>query len=312
MSAMNVIEAVRISKSYQQHTALKEVSLQVPEGCVFGMLGPNGAGKTSLIRIMNQITAPDSGELLFNGRAISAEDVELIGYLPEERGLYRKMKIGEQCLYLAQLKGLGKRDAFKKLKQWFQQFEIEHWWDKKVEDLSKGMAQKVQFISTVIHEPKLLILDEPFSGFDPINAEIIRKEMLKLRDAGCTIILSTHDMGSVESLCSQIALINRAEVILTGTVKEVKERFKTNTWRIAFSGMGMDLGIALWAQYELIRTYQSDGAQYADIRIPENLKLNDLLSALIPHIDLHEVQEIIPSMEEIFIQSVQQFNQIHE
>jgi len=309
---MNVIEAVRISKSYQQHVALKEVSLQVPEGSVFGMLGPNGAGKTSLIRIMNQITAPDTGELLFKGRRISPEDVESIGYLPEERGLYRKMKIGEQCLYLAQLKGLGKREAHKKLKQWFQHFEIDHWWDKKVEDLSKGMAQKVQFISTIIHEPKLLILDEPFSGFDPINAEIIRKEMLKLKEAGCTIILSTHDMGSVESLCSHIALINRAEVILTGTVKEVKERFKTNTWRIAFSGMGMDLGIALWAQFELIKTFQLEGSQYADIRILENLKLNDLLSALIPHIDLHEVHEIIPSMEEIFIQSVQQFNQSHE
>lgn len=309
---MNVIEAVKISKSYQQHVALKEVSLQVPEGSVFGMLGPNGAGKTSLIRIMNQITAPDTGELLFKGRRISPEDVESIGYLPEERGLYRKMKIGEQCLYLAQLKGLGKREAHKKLKHWFQHFEIDHWWDKKVEDLSKGMAQKVQFISTIIHEPKLLILDEPFSGFDPINAEIIRKEMLKLKEAGCTIILSTHDMGSVESLCSHIALINRAEVILTGTVKEVKERFKTNTWRIAFSGMGMDLGIALWAQFELIKTFQLEGSQYADIRIPENLKLNDLLSALIPHIDLHEVHEIIPSMEEIFIQSVQQFNQSHE
>ncbi|MFM7106844.1 MAG: ABC transporter ATP-binding protein, partial [Flavobacteriales bacterium] len=237
---------------------------------------------------------------------------ESIGYLPEERGLYRKMKIGEQCLYLAQLKGLGKREAHKKLKQWFQHFEIDHWWDKKVEDLSKGMAQKVQFISTIIHEPKLLILDEPFSGFDPINAEIIRKEMLKLKEAGCTIILSTHDMGSVESLCSHIALINRAEVILTGTVKEVKERFKTNTWRIVFNGMGMDLGIALWAQFELIKTFQLEGSQYADIRIPENLKLNDLLSALIPHIDLQEVHEVIPSMEEIFIQSVQQFNQSHE
>jgi ABC-2 type transport system ATP-binding protein len=312
MSAMNIIEAIRISKSYQQHVALKDVSLQVPVGSVFGMLGPNGAGKTSLIRIMNQITAPDSGELLFNGRRISPEDVESIGYLPEERGLYRKMKIGEQCLYLAQLKGLGKREAHKKLKEWFQRFEIDHWWDKKVEDLSKGMAQKVQFISTVIHDPQLLILDEPFSGFDPINAEIIRKEMLKLRDGGCTIILSTHDMGSVESLCSHIALINRAEVILTGTVKEVKNRFKTHTWRIAFSGMGMDLGIALWAQFELLRTYQVDGTQYADIRIAENLTLNDLLRALIPHIDLHEAQEIIPSMEEIFIESVQQFNKSHE
>lgn len=309
---MNVIEAISISKSYQQHIALKEVSLQVPEGSVFGMLGPNGAGKTSLIRIMNQITAPDSGKLLFKGREISADDVEAIGYLPEERGLYRKMKIGEQCLYLAQLKGLSKREAHKRLKDWFQHFEISHWWEKKVEDLSKGMAQKVQFISTVIHEPKLLILDEPFSGFDPINAEMIRKEMLKLRDAGCTIILSTHDMGSVESLCSHIALINRAEVILTGTVKEVKDRFKTRTWRIAYSGMGMDLGIALWAQFELIKAYQSEGSQYADIRIPEGMKLNDLLSALIPHIDLHEVHEVIPNMEEIFIQSVQQFNQTHE
>ena len=309
---MNLIEAVRVSKSYHQHIALKEVSLQVPEGSVFGMLGPNGAGKTSLIRIMNQITAPDSGELLFSGRRISPEDVESIGYLPEERGLYRKMKMGEQCLYLAQLKGMSKRDAHNKLKQWFAHFEIADWWNRRVEDLSKGMAQKVQFISTIIHEPKLLILDEPFSGFDPINAEIIRKEMLKLRDGGCTIILSTHDMGSVESLCSHIALINRAEVILNGSVEEVKNRFKSHTWRIAFSGMGMDLGIALWAQFELIKTFQDNGSQYADIRIPESLKLNDLLNALIPHIDLHEVHEVIPSMEEIFIQSVQQFNQSHE
>ena len=309
---MNLIEAVRVSKSYHQHIALKEVSLQVPEGSVFCMLGPNGAGKTSLIRIMNQITAPDSGELLFSGRRISPEDVESIGYLPEERGLYRKMKMGEQCLYLAQLKGMSKRDAHNKLKQWFAHFEIADWWNRRVEDLSKGMAQKVQFISTIIHEPKLLILDEPFSGFDPINAEIIRKEMLKLRDGGCTIILSTHDMGSVESLCSHIALINRAEVILNGSVEEVKNRFKSHTWRIAFSGMGMDLGIALWAQFELIKTFQDNGSQYADIRIPESLKLNDLLNALIPHIDLHEVHEVIPSMEEIFIQSVQQFNQSHE
>ena len=309
---MYTLEARHIHKSYAKHKALNDVSIAVPEHSVFGLLGPNGAGKTSLIRIINQITGPDSGEVLFNGKPLQPSDVEHIGYLPEERGLYKKMKVGEQCMYLAQLKGMSAHDARTRLKEWFERFEIANWWDKKIEDLSKGMAQKVQFITTVLHKPKLLILDEPFSGFDPINAELVRLEMLRLKEEGATIILSTHDMGSVESLCDNIALINRSQVILDGSVKEIKSRFRTQTYRINFEGAAMDIGIGLWAQFELIRTVNNGEESYADIKLLPGKSLNNLLESLLPHVSIHAVNEIIPDMEQIFIQAVQQFNASHE
>ena len=309
---MYTLEARHIHKSYAQHKALNDVSIAVPEHTVFGLLGPNGAGKTSLIRIINQISGPDQGEVLFCGKPLQPGDVEHIGYLPEERGLYKKMKVGEQCMYLAQLKGMSSREAHTRLKEWFERFEIGGWWDKKVEDLSKGMAQKVQFITTVLHKPKLLILDEPFSGFDPINAELIRLEMLRLKEEGATIILSTHDMGSVESLCDNIALINRSEVILDGAVKDIKSRFRTQTYRVDYEGAAMDIGIGLWSQFELIQTAREDERNFADIKLLADRTLNDLLGALLPHVQIHAVNELVPNMEQIFIQAVQQFNATHE
>ncbi|MFM7310697.1 MAG: ABC transporter ATP-binding protein [Flavobacteriales bacterium] len=306
------IEVRHVSKSYASHQALRDVSLSVPQGAVFGLMGPNGAGKTTLIRIINQITGPDSGEVLFYGTPLQSEHVREIGYLPEERGLYKKMKVGEQCVYLAQLKGMDGKEAHNKLKEWFERFEMTSWWNKTIEDLSKGMAQKIQFVSTVLHEPKLLILDEPFSGFDPINAEIIRNEMLRLKELGTTIILSTHDMGSVEELCDHIGLINRSQLILNGSVQDVKESFRTNTYKIAFQGTAMDLGIGLWAHFELVRHIPGEKESVAEIKLMEGKTLNDLLSALIPHIQIQSVNELIPTMDQIFIQAVNQFNASHE
>ena len=232
-----IFEAKNIHKSYHNHVALNDVSLSVGEQTIFGLLGPNGAGKTSLIRIVNQITAPDSGEILINGERLSPKHIENIGYLPEERGLYKKMKIGEQAMYLAQLKGMSKTDAKRELLQWFEKFEIGSWWNKKVEELSKGMAQKVQFITTVLHKPKILILDEPFSGFDPINANLIKSEIQRLRDEGATIIFSTHRMESVEEICDYIALINQSEKILEGKLTNIKEEYKANIYNITTSMM---------------------------------------------------------------------------
>jgi ABC-2 type transport system ATP-binding protein len=305
---MYALEARHIHKSYATHKALNDVSIKVPQQTVFGLLGPNGAGKTSLIRIINQITGPDSGEVLLNGEKLQPHHIAQIGYLPEERGLYKKMKIGEQCLYLAQLKGMSKNDAKNRLRDWFNRFDIMPWWDKKVEDLSKGMAQKVQFITTVLHEPKLLILDEPFSGFDPINADLIRREMLRLKSEGSTIILSTHDMGSVESLCDNIALINRSQVILEGQVREVKNRFRTQTYEVIYNGTAMDLGNALWAHFELVSNTRNDDYAVAHIRLLEGRTLNNLLSVLLPEIEIISVHEMIPDMDQIFIEAVTKFN----
>ncbi len=237
----NIIEARNISKIYTGHTALDDVSIEVPRGKVYGLLGPNGAGKTTLIRIINHITAPDRGEVIFDGHTLTADDIVNIGYLPEERGLYKKMKVGEQAIFFARLKGLSKADATKALKEWFERLEISQWWDKKVEELSKGMAQKVQFIVTVLHRPKLLIFDEPFSGFDPINANILKREMLKLRDEGATIIFSTHNMGSVEELCDNITLINRSHNILTGNVTELRHRYGAKDFELSYVGNPAEL-----------------------------------------------------------------------
>jgi ABC-2 type transport system ATP-binding protein len=302
-----VLEALHVSKSYSNHLALSDVNISVPKQSVFGLLGPNGAGKTTFIRIVNQIAAADSGEIFIDGEPLSPEHIKDIGYLPEERGLYKKMTVGEQALYLARLKGMHKREATHRLKEWFKRFEIEGWWNKKVEELSKGMAQKVQFITTVLHEPKLLILDEPFSGFDPINANLIKDELLRLRDEGATIMLSTHNMGSVEEICDHIALINNAHVVLKGSVKEVRDRFKEGVYDLTFKGDMLSFTNALWTNFELLRhTDLEDGLKLARIRLMDGVNVNDLLKSVIPVVGVHSLNEVIPSMNDIFIKVVQQ------
>lgn len=301
---MNILSAKNIVKRYATHTALNDVTLEIPTQSIFGLLGPNGAGKTSLIRIINQITGPDSGELFFEGEKLTPKHIEQIGYLPEERGLYKKMEVGEQALYLAQLKGMRKAEAKKKLKIWFEKFEIDAWWSKKVEELSKGMQQKVQFIVTVLHEPKLLILDEPFSGFDPINANIIKNEILNLKKQGSTILFSTHNMGSVEELCDNIALINRSQKILDGSVKEIRKQFKTNVFEIEFVGNMMGFTNALWTGGELLEHSKDDDVCKARVKLLGNTTANDLLTSVLPAIKIQSFKEIIPSMNDIFIQQV--------
>src|SRR6201988_1192634 len=273
---MSLLSVQNVTKRYATHVALKNVSIEIPEQCIYGLLGPNGAGKTSLIRIINQITAPDEGEVLLNGKKLSPEDISHIGYLPEERGLYKKMKVGEQALYFARLKGMSRADAMKELKIWFEKFEMGGWWNKKVEELSKGMQQKVQFIVTVIHKPKLLILDEPFSGFDPINANLIKNEILELRKNGATVIFSTHNMGSVEELCDNIALLHQSKKILDGPVKEIRKQFKTNTYTIAFKGNMIGFSNALWAGAEIIEHHSEDKeTHFAKIKLREKMKSNE-------------------------------------
>jgi ABC-2 type transport system ATP-binding protein len=290
-----------IVKQYANHRALDNVSIEVEKGSIFGLLGPNGAGKTSLIRIINQITAPDQGEILLNGEKLNASHISTIGYLPEERGLYKKMEIGEQMLYLAQLKGLSKSDATARIRFWFEKMGIQSWWNKKVEDLSKGMQQKVQFIATVVHDPELIILDEPFSGFDPVNAQLITNEILELNSKGATIIFSTHRMESVEQLCDSIALIHKSKKILDGKVKDIKNIYRNNTYRIAFSGSM----IAPANQIFSINDQKiEDGITHLTIQIDPKYSVNDLLNYLIPQVQITELMEIVPSMNDIFIQNV--------
>ena len=300
-----ILEVKHIHKNYANHVALKDVSLVVEPQKIFGLLGPNGAGKTSLIRIINQITGPDSGDVLFNGEKLTPKHVDFIGYLPEERGLYKKMSVGEQVMYLAQLKGLKKADAKAKLQQWFKKFEIENWWDKKIEELSKGMQQKVQFIVTVLHEPKLLILDEPFSGFDPINAQLIKNEILELRDKGATIIFSTHNMGSVEELCDNIALINKAEKLLDGSVKEIRKAYKSNTYNISFKGNLLGFTNALWVGAELLDKKSEDDIHHVTVKMLRQNKPNDLFQAVINNAEILSFNEVVPSMNDIFISVVE-------
>lgn len=303
---MSLLSVEHIVKRYANHIALNDVSIEVPEGSVFGLLGPNGAGKTSLIRIINQITGPDSGRILFNGQELAAKHVDQIGYLPEERGLYRKMKVGEQCLYLARLKGLSKKEAELRLKNWFQKFEMETWWNKKVEELSKGMQQKVQFIVTVLHQPRLLILDEPFSGFDPINANLIKNEILELSKNGSTIIFSTHNMGSVEELCNHIALINKSKKILDGQVNEIRKQFRSNTYDIGFKGNLIQFTNTLWAGGEILNKESDGDFHRVRIKLLGNNKPNDLLNAVLPICEISSVNEVIPSMNDIFIMKVKE------
>jgi len=300
-----ILEIRNISKKYANHTALNGVSISVQPQKIFGLLGPNGAGKTSLIRIINQITGPDSGEIWFNGQKLAPQHVELIGYLPEERGLYKKMKVGEQAMYLAQLKGLKKSEAKQKLQHWFEKFEIGNWWDKKIEELSKGMQQKIQFIVTVLHEPKLLILDEPFSGFDPINAQLIKNEILELKKNGATIIFSTHNMGSVEELCDHIALINKAEKLLDGSVKDIRKNHRSHTYQITFKGNLIAFTNALWAGAELLEKKSDEDTHTVTVKLLQQNKPNDLLQVVLNYSEIISFQEIVPSMNDIFISVVE-------
>jgi ABC-2 type transport system ATP-binding protein len=295
---MILLEVENVVKQYIGHRALDGVSLNVPENTVYGLLGPNGAGKTTLIRIINCITAPDSGEVRLNGKRLTAADVEKIGYLPEERGLYKKMKVGEQALYLAQLKGMTKSDALKALKYWFEKFEIQAWWDKKVEELSKGMAQKVQFITTILHEPKLLIFDEPFSGFDPVNADLMKREILNLKNNGATIIFSTHNMESVEELCENISLVNQAKIVLQGNVAEIRASHATNTFVVQTKTNIAESG------FELLSQTTKNGIIESLIKKTPNETNNALLKSIISQTEICSFQELLPSMNDIFIKTV--------
>ena len=295
---MSLLSVKNVVKQFANHRALDGVSLEVPENSVYGLLGPNGAGKTTLIRIINCITAPDSGEVLLNGKRMTAEDVRHIGYLPEERGLYKKMKIGEQALYLAQLRGMTKKDAQKALKYWFEKFEIQGWWDKKVEELSKGMAQKVQFITTILHDPKLLIFDEPFSGFDPVNADLLKREILELRDKGATIIFSTHNMGTVEDLCENISLVDKSKIVLQGNVAEIRASNATHTYLLKTRKEVEVSGFNLLEQKNLNGIFE--------YRIKKNAgdTNNSLLEKLMAQTEILSFEEILPSMNDIFIKTV--------
>ena len=290
-----------IVKQYANHRALDNVSIEIEKGSVFGLLGPNGAGKTSLIRIINQITAPDQGEIFLNGEKLNPSHISKIGYLPEERGLYKKMEIGEQMLYLAQLKGLSKADATARIRYWFEKMGIQSWWNKKVEDLSKGMQQKVQFIATVVHDPELIILDEPFSGFDPVNAQLITNEILELNQKGATIIFSTHRMESVEQLCDSIALIHKSKKILDGKVKDIKNLYRNNTYRIAYSGILNPVETPL---FNINEEKKDEEVTHLTIQINPGYSSNDVLKFLIPQVQVTELTEIVPSMNDIFIQNV--------
>ena len=308
---MNIIEVDQVTKAFSNHLALDHVSLSVPEGVIFGLLGPNGAGKTTLIRILNQITFPDSGTVYFKGHPLEADDVRQIGYLPEERGLYKKMKAGEQAMYLARLKGLDRNTAYQRLRVKFEQYGILDWWNRPVEELSKGMQQKLQFITTILHKPSFIILDEPFSGFDPINSNLLKEEILRLKKEGATIILSTHNMASVEEICDEIALINHAQKILEGNIHEVKNRFKKNIYAVEMSAESSDITSLLQHPYELIEKQSTPHSSLYTVRILDDQPANNLLKLLVEHGNILSFNEILPTMNEIFIEQVQTFNQQH-
>lgn len=300
---MALIECKNVCKNFGTKVALDNVNLDVPEGKIYGLLGPNGAGKTTMIRIINRITIPNSGEVLFNGRPITQRDVEKIGYLPEERGLYRKMEVGDQAMYLAQLKGMSEKDARAELKKWFVKFGIQDWWKKKVEELSKGMAQKVQFITTVVHKPSLMILDEPFSGFDPVNAELIRKEILELKEQGATIILSTHNMESVEELCDNIALINKSHLVLSGGVDEIRRRYGNNHVELIYSGENALAPVE--GLFSVISDADDNGRHTAVLSLDHEGLGNEVLTAVIGQgLLVNSFKELLPRMNDIFIKLV--------
>ena len=302
---MDILTVEHVTKRYAEHTALDDVSLSIPKGSVYGLLGPNGAGKTTLIRIINRITAPDTGRVLLGGREIAPEDVRRIGYLPEERGLYKKMKVGEKAVFFARLKGLSRRDAVARLKKWFVKFGIEGWWDKKIEELSKGMAQKVQFIVTVLHEPELLIFDEPFSGFDPINANLLKEEILALRDKGATVIFSTHNMSSVEEICDHITLINKSKNILSGRVDEIRRRHGANIFEVAYRGEEADLRRAVEGRCEILEGAAEESVyRTLKLHVEHDEEVRQVIDAANRAVELRSFREIIPSMNDIFIRAV--------
>ena len=305
---MTKISINEVTKKYADHTALDRMCIDIPEHCIYGLLGPNGAGKTTLIRILNQITAPDSGEVLINGEKLNQNHIARIGYLPEERGLYKKMKVGEQAIYLAELKGIKKAEAKKRLMEWFEKFEISGWWDKKVEELSKGMQQKVQFITTIIHEPDILIFDEPFSGFDPINANLLKESILGLRDKGATVLLSTHNMASVEELCDSITLINKGKSILQGKVSDIKRQHDTHKREIIIRTDNLQPIYALGDTYNNIKVEPTEVANETKLTIHSESPA-DLLNQLLKIGELVLFKEVLPSMNDIFIQEVQSQNQ---
>lgn len=300
---MALIECRDVCKNFSEKVALDHVSLDIPKGQIFGLLGPNGAGKTTMIRIINRITIPNSGEVLFDGRPITQKDVEKIGYLPEERGLYRKMEVGDQAMYLAQLKGMSEKDARAELKKWFMKFGIQDWWKKKVEELSKGMAQKVQFITTVVHKPSLMILDEPFSGFDPVNAELIRKEILELKEQGATVILSTHNMESVEELCDNIALINKSHLVITGGVEDIRRRYGNNNVELVYTGeTPLETVPGL---FSIISDTNDAGRHTAVLSLAgQGLGNNVLAEVLKQNVVVNSFKELLPRMNDIFIKLV--------
>ena len=301
---MEIFRADRILKTFINTIALDGVSVSVPEGSIYGLLGPNGAGKTTLLRIINQITAPDEGSLYFKENRLRKQDVFRIGYLPEERGLYKKMKVGEQALYLAQLKGLTKKEAYERLQVWFRKFDTLDWWNRKIEELSKGMQQKIQFIITVLHEPELLIFDEPFSGFDPINAEMLKQEILALKEKGSTIIFSTHNMGSVEELCDHISLIDNGHTLIEGEIGSIREQYKSDTYEIGFHGDVDKIHAAMNQHYEFLDSSEAGDMQYARIKLLHHTRKNELLSLLIPLVHIVSFNELVPSMNDIFIRVV--------
>jgi len=305
---MAYFEARDIVKKFSNHLALDKVGISVPKGSIYGLLGPNGAGKTTLLRIINHIMAPDSGELQFQGRRMKADDIYSIGYLPEERGLYKKMKVGEQAIYLARLKGLNKYDAIKKLKEWFQKFEIEEWWNKKVEELSKGMQQKVQFIVTVLHEPKLLIFDEPFSGFDPINTNLLKQEILKIQKKGTTILFSTHDMASVAELCDHITLINNAKTLLEGPIDTIREKYAGNRFEVKFEGDVNLLTATLSSSYKIVDNKKVNGHHVVTLEINDGISTNDVLGVLLKAGKIVSFNKLVPGINEIFIRVVKEAN----
>lgn len=309
---MDLLKIENVYKHYSNHTALDDVSLTVKEGKIYGLLGPNGAGKTTLIRIINHITAPDSGRVIFNGHQLCQNDVDFIGYLPEERGLYKKMKVGEQAIFFARLKGLSRSEAVRRLREWFERLEIISWWDKKVEDLSKGMAQKVQFIVTVLHQPRLLIFDEPFSGFDPINANILKDEILRLRQQGATVIFSTHNMSSVETLCDDITLINNSHNILTGNVAEIRESLGSNRYRMDIEGPAPALIEALGERLiEHSTEITGDNKARITIKMQPDVSRQELIRIANETVGVCTFNPALPSMEEIFISTVNKYNKEH-
>ena len=303
---MDLLKIENITKRYSGHTALDNVSLSIPEGSIYGLLGPNGAGKTTLLRIINRIIMPDAGRVLLDGKEITADDVCHIGYMPEERGLYKKMKLGEQAVFFARIKGLSHKEATQKAKMWFEKFGIEDWWNKKVGDLSKGMAQKVQFIVNVLHEPKLLIFDEPFSGFDPINANLLKEEILALRDKGATIIFSTHNMSSVEEVCDHITLIDKSRNILSGNVEKIRHSHGTNIFEISYRGDGQKLTDTIAGQYTVMEMATSSiGINKAKIHIANDSDVRNVIAALNENVELRSFSEVIPTMNDIFIRAVE-------